>query len=156
MKLPLQFAKLSNLQGTEFLTLSFQTTDGPQFSGPAISSCSCQLYQFDHQPSSPHYPQSNGKMEKVVQTVKNLLHKSKAEKQDFYLSLIELRNTQSSQPGTLASNIGHWHSDIGKEDRSEEAIKVSSLLQEETKHENGMQDLDTCSCTKSRPNFFHL
>ena len=108
--------------------------NGPQFSSHQFVQFST-LYKFDHWPSSPRYPQSNGKVEKTVQTVKNLLHKSKAEtEQDFCLALIELHNTQSSQPGTLASNIGH--SDIGKEDCSEEAIKVSSLLQEETKHEN--------------------
>lgn len=57
----------------------------PQFSSYEFST----LYQFSHQPSSPHYPQSNGKVEKAVQTIKNLLRKSKDENQDFYLALLE-------------------------------------------------------------------
>ena len=35
-------------------------------------------------------------MEKAVQTVNNLLRKSKAKKQDFYLALLEFRNTPTS------------------------------------------------------------
>ena len=69
--------------------------NGPQISSHQFEQFST-LYQFDHQPSSPHYPQSNGKVEKAVQMVKNLLCKSKAEKQDFYLALLEFRNTPTS------------------------------------------------------------
>ena len=69
--------------------------NGPQFSSYEFEQFAT-LYQFSHQPSSPHYPQSNGKVEKAVQTVKNLLRKSKDENQDFYLALLEFRNTPTS------------------------------------------------------------
>lgn len=69
--------------------------NGPQFSSHEFEQFST-LYQFSHQPSSPHYPQSNGKVEKAVQTVKNLLRKAKDENQDFYLALLEFRNTPTS------------------------------------------------------------
>ena len=69
--------------------------NGPQFSSHQFDQFSIQ-YQFDHQPSSPHYPQSNGKVEKAVQTVKNLLRKSQAGKCDFQLALLEFRNTPTN------------------------------------------------------------
>jgi len=74
--------------------------NGPQFSSHKFEEFSTS-YQFNHQPSCPHYPQSNGKAEKAVQTVKNLLRKSKDDNQDFYLALLEFRNTPTSS--TLGS-----------------------------------------------------
>ena len=63
-----------------------------QFSSHQFDQFSIQ-YQFDHQPSSPHYPKANGKVEKAVLTVKNLLCKSQAGKCDFQLALLEFHNT---------------------------------------------------------------
>ncbi|XP_052746992.1 uncharacterized protein K02A2.6-like [Bicyclus anynana] len=48
---------------------------------------------FDHVTSSPNYPQSNGKSERAVQTVKRLLIKSINSNSDFYLNLLSYRNT---------------------------------------------------------------
>ena len=73
----------------------FVSDNGPQFSSHQFDQFSIQ-YQFDHQPSSPHYPQSNGKVEKAVQTVKNLLRKSQAGECDFQLALLEFRNTPTN------------------------------------------------------------
>ncbi len=46
--------------------------------------------------SSPHYPQSNGKAEKAVQTTKSLLQKAISEKKDFQLALLDFRNTPTN------------------------------------------------------------
>ena len=66
--------------------------NGPQFSSEKFRQFSA-CYQFEHYTSSPHYPQSNGKAEKAVQIVKNLLCKAQAEKQDFHLALLDFRNS---------------------------------------------------------------
>ena len=50
-------------------------------------------WNFTHSTSSPHFPQSNGLVEKSVQTVKRLLLKAKAGHKGPYLSLLEHRST---------------------------------------------------------------
>ena len=46
--------------------------------------------------SSPHYPKSNGLVERNVQTVKQLLRKADESKQDAFLALLEFRNSPIS------------------------------------------------------------
>ena len=43
--------------------------------------------------SSPNYPQSNGRIENTVKTAKQLMKKSKQVGTDFYLALLDWRNT---------------------------------------------------------------
>ena len=52
-----------------------------------------QEYNMNHITSSPHYPQSNGLVEKLVQIVKNLFHKAKVEGVDQFMVLMIYRNT---------------------------------------------------------------
>lgn len=68
--------------------------NGPQYSSQEFRRFS-QLWEFEHKTSSPGYPQSNGKAESAVKTVKRLLHKAKASGQDPYLALLDHRNTPS-------------------------------------------------------------
>ena len=69
------------------------------YNGPPYSSHEFQQfmtsYDIEHVTSSPHYPQSNGKIENAIKTAKNLLKKSKAAGTDFYLALLAWRNTPS-------------------------------------------------------------
>ena len=53
-------------------------------------------YKVNHITSSPHYPQSNGLVEKYVQIVKNLFYKAKEEGKDLYRCLMVYRNTPLS------------------------------------------------------------
>ena len=46
--------------------------------------------------SSPHYPKSNGLVERNVQTMKRLLKKADESKQDAFLALLEFRNSPIS------------------------------------------------------------
>ena len=46
--------------------------------------------------STPHYPKSNGLVERNVQIVKQSLRKADESKQDAFLALVELRNSPSS------------------------------------------------------------
>ncbi|RXN13424.1 putative protein K02A2.6-like protein [Labeo rohita] len=51
-----------------------------------------KTWGFVHTTTSPHYPQSNGLAEKTVQIAKSILTKTKMDKKDPYLSLLEYRN----------------------------------------------------------------
>ncbi|GFN96970.1 transposon ty3-i Gag-Pol polyprotein [Plakobranchus ocellatus] len=52
-----------------------------------------RMWDFKNTTSSPHYPQSNGFIERTVQTVKICLKKAKAQKQNPQLALLALRTT---------------------------------------------------------------
>lgn len=68
--------------------------------GPPFNSTEFQLFSkfwmFKHQTSSPRYPQSNGQVESMIKTVKNMLRKAELDGTDFYLCLLELMNTPLS------------------------------------------------------------
>ena len=49
--------------------------NGPQYASEEFSKLGAE-YSFSHITSSPHFPQSNGHVERSVQTVKNMLMKS--------------------------------------------------------------------------------
>ena len=55
--------------------------NGPQFSSITFKQFS-QDYGFQHHTASPHYPQSNGRAEKAIQTAKHLIKKAIPDKRD--------------------------------------------------------------------------
>lgn len=65
--------------------------------GPAYSSQEFKKFmrewEIRHETASPHYPQSNGKSERTVQTIKTLLKKCVDSGQDFNLALLNFRAT---------------------------------------------------------------
>lgn len=65
--------------------------------GPAYSSKEfrnfVENWGFKHSTSSPNYPQSNGRSERAVRTIKGLISKSVHSNEDFYLSLLNYRAT---------------------------------------------------------------
>ena len=61
--------------------------NGPQFIAEEYKNFASS-YGFYHDPSSPRYPQSNGFIERVIQTVKNTFAKAKLSKEDPYLALL--------------------------------------------------------------------
>ena len=57
-------------------------------------------WEFVHRTSSPRYPQSNGKVENAVQTVKRLFKKCKDAGQSEFLALLDWRNTPTEGMST--------------------------------------------------------
>ena len=68
------------------------TDNDPQFASPEFAAFA-KTWMFKHTTSSPHHPQSNGKAENAVKTVKRLFTKSKESGQSEFLALLDWRNT---------------------------------------------------------------
>ena len=64
------------------------TDNGPQFSSAEFQNFAKE-YGFIHTTSSPHYSQSMGQTERYVQSVKNMIKKSK----DPYQAMLDYRNS---------------------------------------------------------------
>ena len=76
------------------------TDNGPQYSSREFFQFAKE-YCFEHQTSSPHFPQSNGEAERGVQTVKKLLKMS----DDPYLALLSYRTTPLPNNGYSPSEL---------------------------------------------------
>lgn len=75
------------------------TDNGPQFSSAEFASFS-KDWSFEHSTSSPHYPQSNGKAENAVKTIKRLFTKCHEAGQSEFRALLDWRNTPTEGVGT--------------------------------------------------------
>ena len=73
--------------------------NGPQFASAEFAEFA-HKWGFDHVTSSPHYPQSNGKAENAVKTVKRLFTKCKESKTSEFLALLDWRNTPTEGIGS--------------------------------------------------------
>ena len=69
--------------------------NGPEYASTEFVHFS-KKWDFKHSKSSPHYPQSNGLVERSIQTVKQVLKKAKDAKEDPYLSLLILNTVPGS------------------------------------------------------------
>ena len=74
------------------------TDNGPQFASAEFA-VFAKTWMFKHTTSSLYHPQSNGKAENAVKTVKHLFTKSKASGQLEFLALLDWRNTPSEGIG---------------------------------------------------------
>jgi transposase InsO family protein len=66
--------------------------NGPPFDSHEFREFSRQ-YEFTIITSSPNYPQSNGRVENAIKTAKRLMKKAKEAGTDFYIALLDWRNT---------------------------------------------------------------
>ena len=80
--------------------------------GPEFDSSECKdfskRWNFVHGTSSPKFPQSNGQVERTIQTVKRTLIKAAASHQDPYLALLAIPTTpvkgQDKSPAFMFMN----------------------------------------------------
>jgi len=71
------------------------TDNGPQFACVEFRRFA-DTYDFEHITASPHYPQSNGKVESAVKSAKHMLKKTSKAGSDQYLALLDIRNTPTA------------------------------------------------------------
>ena len=74
------------------ITDTLVTDNGPQFDYNEFKQFQ-KKWSFQHITCSPCYPQSNGGVERAVQSAKTLMKKAKEAGEDCYLSLLNQRNT---------------------------------------------------------------
>ncbi|KAL9961075.1 hypothetical protein ACROYT_G029956 [Oculina patagonica] len=81
---------------------SYSCTCKPGYTGDGHT---CEGYGFKHKRASPHCPQSNGKAESEVKQAKKIWKREGASGNDFYLALLNVRNTpqevQNSSPAQI-------------------------------------------------------
>ncbi|CAB3981992.1 retrotransposon-like family member retr-1 [Paramuricea clavata] len=75
--------------------------NGPQYSSREFQAFT-ESWEFKHTTVSPLNSQANGLAERTVQTIKDILVKSKKDQQDPYLSLLEYRNSPIDDVGSPA------------------------------------------------------
>ena len=113
--------------------------NGPQFASAAFKQFAEQ-WSFKHVTSSPHYPQSNGFIERQIQTVKAALTKAYQARSDPDLALLCLRATPISAHLPSAMEILN-----GRKARSnlpEKPIKPSpNNIREELQHRQMVQKM---------------
>ena len=66
--------------------------EGPEFASSEYKQFA-KDWDFDHDMSSPEYPQSNGFIEQTIQTVKSILKRALRNNEDPYLAILALRTT---------------------------------------------------------------
>lgn len=84
--------KLKNIFACHGIPKELFSDGGPQFTSALFKEFS-KKWDFKHTRSSPHYPQSNGQVERTVQTVKKALKKSFETGEDPYLALLSMNST---------------------------------------------------------------
>ena len=77
----------------------FLMSIGPQFTSREFSEFATQ-WDFQHVTFSPYHPKSNGNAESAVKVVKNLFKKAQRDNKDPWLSLLDHRNTPTTEMQT--------------------------------------------------------
>ena len=77
--------------------------NGPQYSSHEFKKFS-KSWDFIHKSSSTEFPQSNGFVERGIQTIKKTIGKCGDDNSDLYLAMLALRTTKNSS-GTSASEL---------------------------------------------------
>ena len=86
------------------IPITLMSDNGPPFNSESFQEFSDE-WDFNHITSSPHHPQSNGKVENAVKTCKSLLKNARDDKQDLLLSILEWRNTPTEGIGASPAQL---------------------------------------------------
>lgn len=103
----LVISKLKNIFSRQGIPDIVMSDNGPEFASRQFTEFSRE-WKFEHKTSSPRYPQSNGQVERAIQTVKSIYKKTSYDGSDFRLALLEFLNTPISEtlpsPAELLNN----------------------------------------------------
>ena len=77
---------------------------GPQFNSSAFEQFA-KSWGFQHEMSDPYFPRGNGKVERSVETVKNLIRKAHASNTDVYGAILAYRTTPLQDCGKSPAEL---------------------------------------------------
>ena len=106
--------RLIDLFASECFPGEIVTDNGPPFNSQDINTY-LSKHGIRHTTSSPHYPQSNGFIEKQIQTVNNMMFKNESETRSFQEVLSDLRSTCIGDGLPSPAEMLHGRSLITKE-----------------------------------------
>ena len=131
------------------------TDNGPPFSSKEFDSFACK-YCFDHLTSSPRYPQSNGLIERMVQTVKQCMKKCSAAGQDPDLAMLVYRTTPltSSIPSPAELLNGRKYRALLPA-RSLMQNAYGQIVREQMVEDKNKASVQSRQVTTSTPNVLH-
>ena len=84
-----------------------RSDNGPQYASKSFRKFT-KDWGIDHVTSSPLYPRSNGMAERMVQTVKQILEKSKEDGKDLYLTILDAKNFPASNFKSSPAELALW------------------------------------------------
>ena len=123
--------KLKNMFSVHGIPKELFSDGGPQFTSSQFKHFQKE-WDFHHTRSSPHYPQSNGQVERTVQTVKRALRKALESGEDPYLALLTINTTPDISGKSPAEKL------FGRHTRSQiPSMRTSRSPTEETARNNG-------------------
>lgn len=97
--------KLAKIFAVHGIPVKLITDNGPQFSSHKFREFA-ENWNFTHITTSPYHHQANGMVERANQTVRHMLEKADGKRIDFYLALLNFRNTpKTAESGSPAQRI---------------------------------------------------
>jgi hypothetical protein len=96
--------KLKDMFSVHGIPKELFSDGGPQFTSSMFMRFRKE-WDFKHTRSSPHYPQSNGQVERTVQTVKRALRKALESGEDPYLALLTINTTPDASGTSPAEKL---------------------------------------------------
>jgi hypothetical protein len=96
--------KLKNMFSVHGIPKELFSDGGPQFTSSQFVRFRKE-WDFQHTRSSPHYPQSNGQVERTVQTVKRALRKALESGEDPYLAMLTINTTPDASGMSPAEKL---------------------------------------------------
>ncbi|XP_062576257.1 uncharacterized protein K02A2.6-like [Saccostrea cucullata] len=99
--------RLKSMLARHGIPYEVKSDNGPQYISQEFRQFA-KDWNFKHTTSSPYHQQANGLAERTVQTVKQLLEKSRVDGSDPYLAILEYRNTATDieSPAKLLMSRG--------------------------------------------------
>ena len=119
--------RLIDLFASEGFPDEIVTDNGPPFNSQDFNSYLFE-HSIKHTTSSPHYPQSNGFIERQIQTIKNMMFKNESETPSFQEVLADLRSTRIGDGLPSPAEILHGRSLVTKETTTMDFKKVRAIL----------------------------